>query len=59
MASIPVKDLPLSTRMEAKEMTIKGIKEMARKIEKNHLSHIESSSLKEAIKNLLKELERL
>jgi len=59
IASIPVKDLPLLTRMEAKEETIKGIQDMARKIEKNHLSHIESNSIKEAIKNLLKELEKL
>jgi len=59
MASIPIKDLPLSTRMEAKEETIKAIKQMARKIEKNHLSHIQSNSIREAIKNFLKELERL
>ena len=57
--TIPENRLPITARMEAKETTIKTIKEMGVKIERNHLNHDDKEALKSCVSKLLEELKKL
>jgi len=58
-ASFPESRLPPEVRLRSKEHKIEEIKDLAEKIEKNHLGHKDTKKIREALRHLREELEKL
>jgi len=58
-ASFPESRLPPEVRLRSKEHKIQEIKDLAEKIEKNHLGHKDTKKIREALRHLRQELEKL
>jgi|YelNatPaOPRAMG01_1025707.scaffolds.fasta_scaffold132877_2 L-2-hydroxyglutarate oxidase LhgO len=58
-SSIPFAIVPESVRLSIKEKKIEELKALTRRIAENHLKHNDTEQLKEAIKKLIEEIDKL
>lgn len=58
-SAFPQARLPPEVRLHSKEKQIQEVKNLAEKIEKNHLGHKDPKKIKEALRHLRQELDKI